>query len=698
MEDKIIELLNRKNKALDIEEIFHLLELERKDYDELCTTIDNMVKDYTIYQTNKGRYMTFDRSPLKKGILRINRKGFGFVDLEEDEDIYIDSNNLNGAIHNDLVIAEVLGRNSRHKSEGRILKVLERKLDNVVGEFYLENNIGHLILDEEKLKIDVNIDFDKIHGAVDGNKVLVKLLEQSSGNKYKGEVIKVLGHKNDPGVDILSIVYKYNIAVDFPEEVEEELKSIPEVVNESDKKNRRDLTNEVIFTIDGDDTKDIDDAVSIKKLDNGNYLLGVHIADVSYYVKEGSALDVNAMDRGTSVYLVDRVIPMIPHQLSNGICSLNEGVERLTISCVMEIDNTGKTVDYEIFPSFIKSRKKMTYNCVNSILEDNIVPEGYQEFESDLRLMAELAKIVRKSKINRGYLDFDVDEPKILVDEKCHPIEIKLRNRGVGENLIEDFMILANECVASHIYFMELPFIYRIHEVPKEERIREFLGYIGTLGYNYKGNLKETNPKMVQGLLDFLKDKKEFKILSNLLLRSMQKAVYSYENKGHYGLASKCYTHFTSPIRRYPDTTVHRLLHTYLFDNDLSSETLIHWEKKLPVVAEVTSARERSAVDCEREVDDMKMAEYMEDHIGETFEGMVSGVTNFGIFVQLDNLIEGLCRYTDLDEFYHYDEKNMCAVGEKSKNKFTLGDRVLVKVIRASKDEETIDFDIIRKV
>ena len=698
MEDKIIELLNRKNKALDIEEIFHLLELERKDYDELCVTIDNMVNNYTIYQTNKGRYMTFDRSPLKKGILRINRKGFGFVDLEEDEDIYIDSNNLNGAIHNDLVIAEVLGRNSRHKSEGRILKVLERKLDNVVGEFYLENNIGHLILDEEKLKIDVSIDFDKIHGAVDGNKVLVKLLEQSSGNKYKGEVIKVLGHKNDPGVDILSIVYKYNISVDFPEEVEEELKSIPEVVNESDKKNRRDLTNEVIFTIDGDDTKDIDDAVSIKKLDNGNYLLGVHIADVSYYVKEGSALDVNAMDRGTSVYLVDRVIPMIPHQLSNGICSLNEGVERLTISCVMEIDNTGKTVDYEIFPSFIKSRKKMTYNCVNSILEDNIVPEGYQEFEGDLRLMAELAKIVRKSKINRGYLDFDVDEPKILVDEKCHPTEIKLRNRGVGENLIEDFMILANECVASHIYFMELPFIYRIHEVPKEERIREFLGYIGTLGYNYKGNLKETNPKMVQGLLDFLKDKKEFKILSNLLLRSMQKAVYSYENKGHYGLASKCYTHFTSPIRRYPDTTVHRLLHTYLFDNDLSNETLIHWEKKLPVVAEVTSARERSAVDCEREVDDMKMAEYMEDHIGETFEGMVSGVTNFGIFVQLDNLIEGLCRYTDLDEFYHYDEKNMCAVGEKSNNKFTLGDRVLVKVIRASKDEETIDFDIIRKV
>ena len=698
MEDRILELLNRKNKALSIQEIDHLLELKTTDeFLELEDTINKMCNEYTIYCTNKGNYMTFDRSPLKKGILRVNRKGFGFVELPDEEDIYIDAKNMNGALHNDLVVAEVTGRKEKNKLEGRILKILDRKLEYVIGEFYLENGVGHLILDEENLKMNVIIEKDDIHGAVDGHKVQVRLLEQKSDHTYRGEVTKILGHKNDPGVDILSIVYKYNISDTFPEEVIEQLKTIPSEVSDEDKVGRTDLTDITIFTIDGDDTKDIDDAVSIKKLQNGNYELGVHIADVSYYVKEGTPLDVNAMDRGTSVYLVDRVIPMIPHQLSNGICSLNEGVERLTISCVMEINLDGKIVDYNIFPSYIRSRKKMTYKNVNSILEKNIVPEGYEEFADDLRLMAELAKILRKSKIKRGYLDFDVDEAKILVDEKCHPTDIVLRERGVGENLIEDFMIIANECVATHIFYMELPFIYRVHEVPKEEKIHDFLSYIGTLGYVYKGNMKDNNPKAVQGLLEFLKDKKEFKILSSLLLRSMQKAVYKPQNLGHYGLASKCYTHFTSPIRRYPDTTVHRLLRTYLFNNDLSPETISHWENKLPVVAEIASSRERASINCEREVDDMKMAEYMEDHIGEEFKGMISGITNFGIFIQLDNLVEGLCRLADMKEFYHYDEKAMCVVGEKTKTKYSLGDEVVVKVVRASKEEQTIDFEILKK-
>ena len=698
MEDRILELLNCKNKALSIQEIDHLLELKTTDeFRELEDTINKMCNEYTIYCTNKGNYMTFDRSPLKKGILRVNRKGFGFVELPDEEDIYIDAKNMNGALHNDLVVAEVTGRKEKNKLEGRILKILDRKLEYVIGEFYLENGVGHLILDEENLKMNVIIEKDDIHGAVDGHKVQVRLLEQKSDHTYRGEVTKILGHKNDPGVDILSIVYKYNISDTFPEEVIEQLKTIPSEVSDEDKVGRTDLTDITIFTIDGDDTKDIDDAVSIKKLQNGNYELGVHIADVSYYVKEGTPLDVNAMDRGTSVYLVDRVIPMIPHQLSNGICSLNEGVERLTISCVMEINLDGKIVDYNIFPSYIRSRKKMTYKNVNSILEKNIVPEGYEEFADDLRLMAELAKILRKSKIKRGYLDFDVDEAKILVDEKCHPTDIVLRERGVGENLIEDFMIIANECVATHIFYMELPFIYRVHEVPKEEKIHDFLSYIGTLGYVYKGNMKDNNPKAVQGLLEFLKDKKEFKILSTLLLRSMQKAVYKPQNLGHYGLASKCYTHFTSPIRRYPDTTVHRLLRTYLFNNDLSPETISHWENKLPVVAEIASSRERASINCEREVDDMKMAEYMEDHIGEEFKGMISGITNFGIFIQLDNLVEGLCRLADMKEFYHYDEKAMCVVGEKTKTKYSLGDEVVVKVVRASKEEQTIDFEILKK-
>ena len=699
LEKKILDLLKRKNKALSIEEIDHLLELKTaEEFRELEDTINKMCDDYTIYRTNKNHYMTFDRGPLKKGILRVNKKGYGFVEIPDEEDIYIESGNMNGALHNDLVVAEVTGKKEKNKLEGRILKVLDRNLEFVVGEFYLDNNQGHIILDEERLKMDIMIDPEYIHGAVDGHKVQVKLLEQLHDNIYRGEVVKILGHKNDPGVDILSIVYKYNIHDTFPDEVIEELKKIPSEVTAEDKKGRRDLTNEVIFTIDGADTKDIDDAISIKKLENGHYELGVHIADVSYYVKEGSALDINAMDRGTSVYLVDRVIPMLPHQLSNGICSLNEGVERLTISCVMEIDDSGKIIHYDIFESFIKSRKKMTYTAVNSILEDNIVPEGYEEFADDLKMMAELAKILRKSKLARGYLDFDVDEAKILVDEKCHPTDIVLRERGVGENLIEDFMIIANECVATHIFYMELPFVYRVHEVPKEERIHDFLSYIGTLGYVYKGNMKDNNPKSVQKLLEFLKDKKEFKILSSLLLRSMQKAVYKPQNLGHYGLASKCYTHFTSPIRRYPDTTVHRLLRTYLFKNDLSLETIQHWEDKLPVVAEIASSREKASVNCEREVEDMKMAEYMEDHIGEKFEGTVSSITNFGIFIQLDNLIEGLCRLADMKEFFHYDERSMSVVGEKTKTKYSMGDRVLIKVVRASKEEQTIDFEIIKKM
>ena len=364
----------------------------------------------------------------------------------------------------------------------------------------------------------------------------------------------------------------------------------------------------------------------------------------------------------------------------------------------MEIDEQAKIVDYDIFQSVIRSRKKMTYKDVNSILEQNIVPSGYEPFADDLRMMADLAKILRTAKNKRGYLDFDVDEAKILVDENCHPTDIVKRERGVGENLIEDFMIIANECVATHIFYMELPFIYRIHEYPKEEKIREFLSYIGTLGYHYKGNLKDMSPKTIQGLLEYLKDKKEFKILSSLLLRNMKKAVYRPENLGHYGLASKCYTHFTSPIRRYPDTTVHRLLRTYLFNHDMSPETIRHWQEKLVFVSDNSSAKERASINCEREVEDMKMAEYMEDHIGEEFEGMISGVTNFGLFIELDNLVEGLCRLADMKEFFHFDEATMSVVGEKTKKKYSLGDRVLIKVVAASKEEETIDFEILKSL
>lgn len=700
MRDKIINILKLEKKALRLEELDHTLDLKTvEQYQELQKTVREMEEEGILYHTNKDKYMLMSDSPYRLGTITVNKKGFGFVQIPNmEEDVYVNEANINSALHGDEVLVEISFDRFENRYEGRIVKVTKRNLSTIVGEIYFKKGKGYVTSDDKKIKLVVEIKPERTLGAVDGHKVLVELISKISQNRYSGQVMKIIGHKNDPGVDILSIVYSHNINDIFPDEVLEELKDIPSEVREEDKIGRRDLTNEMIFTIDGDDTKDIDDAISIEKLQNGNYKLGVHIADVSYYVKEGTALDVNAMDRGTSVYLVDRVIPMIPHQLSNGICSLNPNVERLAISCIMEIDGKGKIVDYEIFPSIIKSRIQMTYKNVNSILENNKIPSGYEEYVDQLKEMEQLAKILRKAKVEKGYIDFDVDEAKILVDEQCHPIDVVKRYRGIGENLIEDFMIIANECVASHIFYMELPFIYRIHEYPDEEKIRDYLKFISSLGYVYTGNMKDIKPKNLQKLLEFLKDKKEYKMLSSLLLRNMKKAVYKPDNVGHYGLASPCYTHFTSPIRRYPDTTVHRLLRTYLFDYDLSVETIKHFQEKLPFIADNSSARERASIECEREVEDMKMAEYMEDHIGEVFEGMISGVTNFGIFTELDNLIEGMTRLSDLDDFYHFDEATLTLTGERTNKKYRIGDRVVVQVVGANKEERTIDFKIIKKV
>ena len=700
MKEKILSILEESDKALSIDELDSALNLNTiEETKEFSDALRELEDSYEIYRSNKNRYMLLENSNLRKGILRMNKKGFGFVEVSgEEEDIFVAPDNINKALNNDTVIVEILNKNSGEKREGRIVKTLERDLSTIVGEIYFKKDKGYIIPDDKKLDIQLEIDRDKSHGAVDGHKVVVKILRNITKNRYKGEVVRIIGHKNDPGVDILSIVCKYEINDTFPEEVIEELDSIPEEVREQDKKGRKDLTDVTIFTIDGDDTKDIDDAISIEKLKNGNYKLGVHIADVSYYVKEGSPLDKEAMDRGTSVYLVDRVIPMLPHKLSNGICSLNPGVERLAISCVMEIDNNGKTVDYEIFPSIIKSRLQMTYKKVNQVIEKNEIPEGYEPFVNDLKLMDELSQIIRKAKINRGYIDFDVDEAKIIVDENCHPTDIVLRNRGRGENLIEDFMIQANECVATHIFYMDLPFIYRVHEYPKEEKIRDFISFVQSLGYTVKFNAKDISPKAIQKLINQLKDKKEFKVLSSLLLRNMQKAIYLPQNLGHYGLASKCYTHFTSPIRRYPDTTVHRLLRTYLFNDDMSNQTINKWQEKLVYIAENSSFKERESVECEREVEDMKMAEYMEDHIGEEYKGIISGVTNFGMFIQLDNLVEGLIHVNDMKDYFSFDEVTQSLIGERTKEKFTLGDEVLIKVKAASKEAKTIDFELVKRL
>ena len=692
MEDKILEILEKENSSLSVPEIESILNIDTVDgLKELLKSLNSLEEQYKIYRTKKDKYMLFDNSNLRVGKLLSTKKGYGFVDIVGDEDVFVAQDNLNGAINNDQVVVEITSKKGM-KLEGRIVKVIERKLKQFVGKVYFKKNKCCIDLDDKKVNLNITVDPELTLGAVSGHKVVVRLLNKIDNVNYKGAIIKILGHVDDPGVDILSIAAKYEIEDEFPKEVEEQLTHIPDHVLEEEKQNRMDLRDKEIFTIDGDDTKDIDDAISIEKLNNGNYKLGVHIADVSYYVHENSPLDEEAYKRGTSCYLANTVIPMLPHQLSNGICSLNPGVDRLAISCVMEINEMGEVVNYDIFESLIKSNIQMTYKKVNSILEDNIIPEGYEPYTSSLHMMKELSDILRANKVRKGYIDFEIDEPKIITDDKGEAIDVKLRERGTGEKLIEDFMIAANETVARHITYLEYPFIYRVHGEPNEEKINNFLNFVSLLGYSVK-RPKKITPKSIQELLDSLKETKEYTILSSLLLRSMQKAVYDKNNIGHFGLASKCYTHFTSPIRRYPDTTVHRLLRTYLFNKNINLDTLKYWDQKLVPLALHTSERERASIECEREVDDMKMAEYMEKHIGEEFKGIVSGVMSFGMFIELPNKIEGLIRLDDLrGDYYRYDETTFSLVGNKNKRGYRLGDEVTVIVKAASKVNHTIDF------
>jgi len=696
MEEKIIQILSEENMALDVHEIESRLGFNTvEELKELLKELNRLEDEYKVYRTKKDKYMLFNNSNLKLGKLMGTKKGYAFVDIEGDEDVFITFDNLNGAINNDQVIVEIISKKGL-RLEGRILKVIERKVQNFVGKVYFKNHKCLIDLDDKKVNLNIVVDPDKSLGAVSGHKVVVRLLNKIDNINYKGAIIKILGHVDDPGVDILSIAAKYEIEDEFPKDVLEQLKNIPDHVLESEYEGRTDLREEVIFTIDGDDTKDIDDAISIEKLDNGNYKLGVHIADVSYYVKENTPLDEEAYKRGTSVYLANTVIPMLPHQLSNGICSLNPDVDRLAVSCIMEIDSNGEVVEYDIFESVIKSRIQMTYKKVNAILERNIIAEGYEPYVEKLHLMSELAEILRANKVRKGYIDFNIDEAKIITNEDGEAIDVKLRERGTGEKLIEDFMIAANETVARHITYMEYPFIYRIHGEPNEEKINTFLNFVSILGHSVH-KMKKITPKAMQELLNELKDVKEYHILSPLLLRSMQKAVYDKTNIGHFGLASKCYTHFTSPIRRYPDTTVHRLLRTYLFNKNINMDTINYWDQKLAPISLHTSERERASIECEREVDDMKMAEYMEKHIGEEFEGVVSSVMSFGMFIELPNKVEGLVRIDDLtDDYYRYDESTFALVGNNNKRGYRLGDEVKVIVKAASKINHTVDF-IIKK-
>ena len=695
MKEQVLKLLENVYEAKDLIAINDMMGLTTaEELKELSDVLDELVNEYLVFKTKKDKYILLKNCPsLKIGKFSANKKGFGFVILNKEDDLYIGKEDINGAIQDDIVLAEVTRKGV--KPEGHIIRVIKRDLHNLVGEI-IETKKGLSVkLDEEKLDLELKIDKDSLKNCVPGHKVLIKLVKELGKKRYLAQIIKILGHKDDPGMDILSIAYKYQIDPDFGAEVEQELEDIPTEVKESELLNRKDLTSWQIFTIDGDHTKDIDDAISLMK-EGENYILGVHIADVSNYVKENTALGDAAYERGTSNYLANTVIPMLPHKLSNGICSLNEGVIRLTMSCVMKISPAGKIIDYDIFESYIKSSKKMTYSKVNNILMRDIVDPEYAPFVNTLKAMNELAHILRKEKIARGYIDFNLSEPEIIQDENGKAIDVVKVVREDGEKMIEDFMIAANETVASHIYNMDLPFIYRVHGEPKSEKIDDFVSLLKLLGYQLQTRVINLNPKTMQNILKELDDKPEFAILSSMLLRSMKKAEYSKENTGHFGLASKAYTHFTSPIRRFPDLTVHRLLKKYLVEKDFSMQTIDYLNNNLVTIAEHSSEREVASQEAERDVADMKMAEYMESHIGECYNAIIDSVTSYGFYVELDNLVEGLVHVNNLKgDYYEYVPDLLSLIGKSTKKTYRIGDKVYVRCINASKETSLIDFEIV---
>lgn len=689
MESKILDILSGKNKSFTIMEINDLLGLHTiEEYQELEKTLNRLCMEAQIYYSEKKkRYTLFSNTNYMKGKLIVNPKGYGFVILDDNdrEDIFINSRNMLDAKSNDIVLVEYI---NKHNKEGKITKVIKRDESNLVGLFDSENGIDYVILDKKEYgKYIIPKGFSK--GAVPGHKVLVKRLFNGAFNE--AEVIKIIGHKNDVGIDILSYVYEYGFDPTYSDDVMAEVEKIPSMVSEEEMLSRTDLRDMMIFTIDGKDTKDIDDAISIEKIDNDKYILGVHIADVSHYVKKGSYLDDDAYERGTSVYLVDRVVPMLPHKLSNGICSLNPNVDRLAMSCVMEINGKGYVSNYQIFKSVIRSKKQMNYDDVNSILEDNVIPSGYEEYVDTLRTMNELSNILRKKMVRHGYIEFNIKEPKIIVDDSCHPVDIKVCEQRTGEKLIENFMIVANETVAGFIEDKNLPGIYRVHDKPNKEKLIEYLKFLSIKGYNIKADVNRFSPKDYQNIINKFKNDPARDILGTLAIQTMSKAKYSDINIGHYGIASKRYSHFTSPIRRYPDLTLHRLLKDYL--GTPNSKVIDSWRKSLPGISIQTSKKELDSVDCERDVEKMKKAEYMMDHIGEVYTGVISGIMDFGFFVMLDNTVEGLVRLDSLKgDYYSYNKNRYMIIGKNKGKMYTYGDTVKVEVIAASKDTSQVDF------
>lgn len=692
MEDEFYVPMKEKELAI-------MLQVSKEDRDELNRILNELLAEGKISISKKGKFTKAKHSDkLLEGTFISHPKGFGFVEIEgRDEDLYIPESCVNGAFHKDKVRVALLAGQKGKRQEAQIIEVLERNTKQIVGIFDKSNkNYGFVIPDNTKIAEDIFVPTERSKGAVSGHKVVCEITSYGKDRrKPEGKITEILGHVNDPGVDIMSIVRGYELPMEFSEKIMKQVENVSNDVSEADMAGRRDLRGMTMVTIDGEDAKDLDDAVSLSK-EGDLYQLGVHIADVTNYVQENSALDREALKRGTSVYLVDRVIPMLPHKLSNGICSLNAGVDRLALSCLMTIDSKGEVISHEIVESVIKVDRRMSYTSVKKILEDKDEAEiaEYEALVPMFELMAELAGILRAKRKKRGSIDFDFPESKIILDKNGRPIDIKPYERNVATKIIEDFMLIANETVAQHFYWMELPFVYRTHENPDPEKIAKLSTFIRNFGYTIKSKQEEIHPKELQKLLTKIEDTPEEALISRLTLRSMKQAKYTIDSSGHFGLACQYYCHFTSPIRRYPDLQIHRIIKEQIRGR-LKENRLEHYDAILPEVAKHSSEMERRAEEAERETDKLKKVEYMSERIGEIYEGVISSITAWGVYVELPNTIEGMIHVSMLPgDYFYYDEQAYEMVGQATNKRYKLGEKITVRVNDTDKLSRTIDFVI----
>ncbi|MCT4633172.1 MAG: ribonuclease R [Firmicutes bacterium] len=700
--DEIYDFLKDEGSgAVEVKELVRIFDIDTEDMAEFYDYIEDLLESGKVMKTKKNKLIHPIKMGFYTGKLMTHQKGFGFVRLEEEgeEDIFIPPSKMAGALNNDIVLVKLVRKATEtQKNEGEIVDVITRANSEVIGVYQQSQSFGFVVIDDKKFNKDVFIPKKFSGSAKDGDIVIVEIIKwPKEGRKPEGRILEVLGKKGDPGIDIISIIRKHKLPEAFSTKILREAEKVPQDISRKEIEGRRDLTKEMIITIDGADAKDLDDAVSVKKLDNGNFLLGVYIADVTHYVTEGSKLDKEALKRGTSVYLVDRVIPMLPKRLSNGICSLNPHVDRLTLSIEMEIDPKGKVVDHNIFEAVINSKERMTYTDVSDILEgvEDDRLKKYDYIKDLFKNMEELALILRKYREDRGSIDFNFAEAKILVDENGEVTDIVKAERRIANRIIEEFMLKANETIAENFYWLNIPFVYRIHENPDDEKIETFNKFLYNFGYRIKGDANGVHPKAIQEILDAVTGKKEEHIISKLMLRSLKQAKYSPENSGHFGLSAQYYSHFTSPIRRYPDLQIHRIIKEFLAGNidEARSKAL---EAIVVYAAEQSSERERIAEDAERETDDLKMTEYMGNFIGEQFSGIISSVTKFGMFVELPNTVEGLIRVMDMDDdYYIYDEENLRFIGERHRKIYSIGDPVEIVVKGIDIDNREIDFALV---